>query len=40
MLTWPRLLRHLFDVELEHSPNCGGELQVIAIGTRPAAVDH
>jgi hypothetical protein len=29
-LSWARLLKRVFDLDLEHCPNCGGELQVIA----------
>jgi hypothetical protein len=29
-LSWARLLKRVFDVDLEHCPNCGGELKIIA----------
>jgi hypothetical protein len=29
-LIWARLLERVFDLDLEHCPNCGGELKVIA----------
>ena len=29
-LSWARLLKRVFAVDLEHRPNCGGELKIIA----------
>lgn len=29
-LSWTRLLKHVFALELEHCPHCGGELKIIA----------
>ena len=29
-LSWARLLRRVFDLDLEHCPYCGGELKIIA----------
>ena len=29
-LSWARLLKRLFDLDLGHCPNCGGELKIIA----------
>jgi hypothetical protein len=29
-LSWARLLMRVFDLDLEHCPNCGGELKIIA----------
>ncbi len=28
--TWVRLLKRVFSIDLEHCPNCGGELKIIA----------
>ena len=28
--SWARLLKRVFDLDLEHCPNCGGELRIIA----------
>ena len=28
-LSWARLLKRVFAVDLEHCPNCGGELKII-----------
>jgi hypothetical protein len=36
-LGWAKLLKRVFNLYLEHCPNCGGELKVIAaILERPA----
>ena len=29
-LSWAKLLRRVFELDLEHCPNCGGELKIIA----------
>ena len=29
-LSWARLLKRVFALDLEHCPNCGGELKIIA----------
>jgi hypothetical protein len=29
-VSWAKLLKRVFDLELEHCPNCGGELKIIA----------
>ena len=29
-MSWARLLKPAFEIELEHCPNCGGELKIIA----------
>ena len=29
-LSWAKLLKRVFDHDLEHCPNCGGELKIIA----------
>jgi hypothetical protein len=34
---WARLLKRVFDIDMQHYPNCGGELKIIAaILERPA----
>ncbi len=30
LLSWAKLLKRVFDLDLEHGPNCGGELKIIA----------
>jgi hypothetical protein len=29
-LSWAKLLKRVFDLDLEHCPNCGGKLKIIA----------
>ena len=29
-MSWARLLKRVFNIDLEHSPNCGGALKIIA----------
>jgi hypothetical protein len=29
-MSWARLLKCVFDLDLEHCPQCGGELKIIA----------
>ena len=29
-MSWTRLLKRVFELDLEHCPNCGGELKIIA----------
>ena len=28
--SWARLLKRVFDIDMQHCPNCGGELKIIA----------
>jgi hypothetical protein len=36
-ICWARLLKHLFDIDMQHFPNCrGGELKIIATILRRA----
>ena len=30
-ISWARLLKRVFQIDLEHCPNCGGELKIIAV---------
>ncbi len=29
-LSWAKLLQRVFEIDMEHCPNCGGELKIIA----------
>ena len=29
-LRWAKLLKRVFEIDMEHCPNCGGELKIIA----------
>ena len=30
-ISWARLLKRVFQIDLEHCPNCGGEIKIIAV---------
>ena len=37
-LGWARLLKRVFDVDLEHCPQCGGDFKIIAAIEDPAVI--
>jgi hypothetical protein len=37
-MSWARLLRRVFGIDLEHCPQCGGELKIIAAIEEPAVI--
>ena len=37
-LSWARLLKRVFDIDIEHCPNCGGRLKIIAAIEDPAVI--
>jgi len=37
-LSWARLLKRVFDIDLEHCPNCGGDLSIVAVILEQAAI--
>jgi hypothetical protein len=36
---WARLLKRVFDIDIEHCPNCGGALKTIAAIEDPPVID-
>ena len=38
-LSWARLLKRVFELDLEHSPNCGGELKITAPILEPPVIE-
>ena len=39
-ISWARLLKRVFEIDLEHCPNCGGELKVIATIVESAVIER
>ena len=37
-LSWARLLKRVFDIDLEHCPECGGSLKIIAAIIDPSVI--
>jgi Putative transposase len=37
-LGWARLLKRVFDIDVEHCPQCGGDLKIIAAIEEPAVI--
>jgi hypothetical protein len=37
-LSWARLLKRVFDIDIEHCPNCGGALKIIAAIEAPPVI--
>jgi hypothetical protein len=38
VLSWARLLKRVFDIDIEHCPNCGGALKIIAAIEDPPVI--
>ncbi len=39
-ISWARLLKRVFEIDMEHSPNCGGELKIIAAMLDSAVIER
>ena len=37
-MSWARLLKRVFDLDVKHCPNCGGALKIIAAIEDPAVI--
>ena len=37
-MSWVRLLKRVFDIDMEHCPNCGGRLKIIAVIEAPPVI--
>ena len=37
-MSWARLLKRVFDIDVEHCPNCGGDLKIIAAIEDPPVI--
>ena len=37
-MSWAQLLKRVFDIDLEHCPNCGGPLTIIAALLDPTVI--
>ncbi len=37
-MSWARLLKRVFDIDVEHCPQCGGDLKIIAAIEEPAVI--
>ena len=37
-MSWAQLLKRVFDIDMEHCPNCGGTLTILAAILDPAAI--
>jgi hypothetical protein len=39
-MSWARLLKRVFDIDIEHCPQCGGNLKIIATIEEPAVIER
>ncbi len=37
-MSWARLLKRIFDIDIEHCPNCGGRIKIIAAIEDPPVI--
>jgi hypothetical protein len=39
-MSWARLLKRVFDIDIERCPRCGGNLKIIAAIEEPAVIER
>lgn len=39
-MSWARLLKRVFDIDMEHFQACGGKLEIIAVIEEPAVIER
>ncbi|MBS0445732.1 MAG: hypothetical protein JSR59_07265 [Proteobacteria bacterium] len=39
-ISWALLLKRVFEIDMQHCPNCGGELKIIATILDPAVIER
>jgi hypothetical protein len=39
-MSWARLLKRVFDIDIERCPRCGGKLKIIAAIEEPAVIER
>jgi uncharacterized protein with PIN domain len=39
-MSWARLLKRVFDIDIERCPQCGGKLKLIAAIEEPAVIER
>ena len=39
-MSWARLLKLVFQIDLEHCPNCGGQLKIVAAILESAVIER
>ena len=39
-MSWARLLKRVFDIDIERCPQCGGHLKIIAAIEEPAVIER
>jgi hypothetical protein len=39
-ISWALLLKRVFEIDMQHCPNCGGELKIIAAILEPAVIER
>ena len=37
-MSWSRLLKRVFDIDIEHCPHCGGSMKIIAAIEEPSVI--